>query len=165
MFSGIEHDDPIQYYYERLAAVQSRGVKASHQIYRDIFKSVQDKMVPRTVLKTWALQTFPSATDYWHFRKIVSIIILYTSFLISDSTYSFLILDTLIVLWFQFTLQLALACFAEYVFHLTRLNPDMMYLHQDSGLMNISYFKFDVDDGTGKYTFLIGVSSIVIEPR
>lgn len=81
------------------------------------------------------------------------------------ATYSFLILDTLIVLLFQFTLQLALACFAEYVFHLTRLNPDMMYLHQDSGLMNISYFKFDVDDGTGKYTFLIGVSSIVIEPR
>ena len=24
-----------------------------------------------------------------------------------------------------------------------------MYLHQDSGLMNISYYKFDVDDGTG----------------
>ncbi|XP_030767739.1 transcription-associated protein 1 [Sitophilus oryzae] len=116
---GIEHDDPVQYYYERLAAVQSRCVKASHQIYRDIFKSVQDKMVPKTVLKQWAVQTFPSATDYWHFRKM-------------------------------FTLQLALACFAEYVFHLTRLNPDMMYLHQDSGLMNISYFKFDVDDVKGE---------------
>lgn len=50
---------------------------------------------------------------------------------------------------FQFTLQLALACFAEYVFHLTRLNPDMMYLHQDSGLMNISYFKFEIDDSAG----------------
>lgn len=50
----------------------------------------------------------------------------------------------------QFTLQLALACFAEYVLHLTRLNPDMMYLHQDSGLVNIAYFKFDVDDSTGK---------------
>ncbi|CAG9767854.1 unnamed protein product [Ceutorhynchus assimilis] len=116
---GIEHDDPIQYYYERLATVQSRGVKASHQIYRDIFKNVQEKMIPKTVLKDWALQTFPSATDYWHFRKI-------------------------------FGLQLALACFAEYVFHLTRLNPDMMYLHQDSGLMNISYFKFDVDESTGE---------------
>lgn len=45
-----------------------------------------------------------------------------------------------------------MACFAEYVFHLTRLNPDMMYLHQDSGLMNIAYFKFDVDDGTGTST-------------
>ncbi|CAN8021853.1 unnamed protein product [Ixodes persulcatus] len=49
----------------------------------------------------------------------------------------------------QFTLQLSLAGFAEFVMHLTRLNPDMMYLHQDSGLMNLSYFKFDVDDITG----------------
>lgn len=53
----------------------------------------------------------------------------------------------------QFTLQLSLACFAEYVLHLTRLNPDMMYLHQDSGLMNVSYFKFDVNDATGNYFF------------
>ncbi|XP_067013941.2 transformation/transcription domain-associated protein [Anabrus simplex] len=49
----------------------------------------------------------------------------------------------------MFTLQLALACFCEYVFHLTRVNPDMLYVHQDSGLVNISYFKFDVDDATG----------------
>ena len=41
----------------------------------------------------------------------------------------------------MFTLQLALAGFAEYVLHLSRLNPDMMYVHQDSGLVNISYFK------------------------
>lgn len=25
-----------------------------------------------------------------------------------------------------------------------------MYLHQDSGLMNVAYFKFDVDDSTGE---------------
>ncbi|XP_055838887.1 transcription-associated protein 1 isoform X2 [Episyrphus balteatus] len=49
----------------------------------------------------------------------------------------------------MFTLQLSLAFLCEYAFHLTRLNADMMYLHQDSGLMNISYYKFDVDDGTG----------------
>lgn len=115
----IEHDDPIHYYYERLGGVQSRGIKASHQLSRDILKGVQTNMVPRTMLKQWAVQTFPSATDYWQFRKM-------------------------------FTLQLALACFAEHVLHLTRLNPDMMYLHQDSGLMNVAYFKFDVDDGTGK---------------
>ncbi|CAG2065287.1 unnamed protein product, partial [Timema podura] len=48
-----------------------------------------------------------------------------------------------------FTLQLSLACFAEYVLHLSRLNPDMMYIHQDSGLVSISYYKFDVDDVTG----------------
>lgn len=70
--SGIEHDDPIQYYYERLAAVQSRGIKASHQVYRDILKGVQQNRVPRTIIKRWAIQTFPSATDYWHFRKMVS---------------------------------------------------------------------------------------------
>lgn len=50
----------------------------------------------------------------------------------------------------QFTLQLALASLAEYVLHLTRLNPDMMYIHQDSGLMNVAYFKFDVDDLNGE---------------
>ena len=48
------------------------------------------------------------------------------------------------------TIQLALAGFAEFVFHLTRMNPDTMYLHQDSGHMNIAYFKFDIDDQTGK---------------
>lgn len=26
----------------------------------------------------------------------------------------------------------------------------MMYLHQDSGLVNVSYFKFDVDDATSE---------------
>ena len=49
-----------------------------------------------------------------------------------------------------FTLQLSLAAFAEYVLHLTRLNPDMLYIHEDSGLANVSYFKFDVDDVSGE---------------
>lgn len=115
---GIEHDAPISYYYERLGAIQARVLKASHQVYRDILKGVQTTMVPKTILRDWAVNTYPCATDYWHFRKM-------------------------------FTLQLSLACFAEYVLHLTRLNPDMMYLHQDSGLMNVSYFKFDVNDATG----------------
>ncbi|XP_037728553.1 transcription-associated protein 1 isoform X5 [Drosophila subpulchrella] len=44
------------------------------------------------------------------------------------------------------TLQLALAFLCEHALNLTRLNADMMYLHQDSGLMNISYFKFDLND-------------------
>lgn len=76
-FAEIEHDDPIQYYYERLVAVQYRGIKASHQVYRDILKGVQTTMVPRTLLKQWATQTFPSATDYWHFRKMVCCIFYY----------------------------------------------------------------------------------------
>ena len=66
---------------------------------REILREVQAPMVPRTMLKEWAMTTFPSATEYWTFRKM-------------------------------FTLQLALAGFAEYVLHLSRLNPDMMYIHQ-----------------------------------
>jgi transformation/transcription domain-associated protein len=50
----------------------------------------------------------------------------------------------------MFTLQLSLCSIIEYAFHLTRLNADMMYLHQDSGLVNVSYFKFDLDDITGE---------------
>ena len=45
---------------------------------------------------------------------------------------------------------MALAGFAEHVLHLSRCNPDMLYIHQDSGLVNVSYYKFDVDDQTGE---------------
>ncbi|RZF45958.1 hypothetical protein LSTR_LSTR008335 [Laodelphax striatellus] len=115
---GIEHDAPISRYYERLATVQARGQQAGHQVLKDILKDIQNTMIPRTMLRDWAVKTYPSATDYWTFRKML-------------------------------TLQLSLACFSEYVLHLTRLNPDMIYIHQDSGLLNISYFKFDMDDNAG----------------
>lgn len=114
-----EHDAPISYYYERLGGVQARTQHATHQTYRDVLRGVQAAMVPRTLVRDWARDTYPSATDYFHFRQTL-------------------------------TLQLALACFAEHALHLTRLNPDMMYLHRDSGLMNVSYFRFDVDDTTGR---------------
>lgn len=76
-------------------------------------------MIPKTLLKDWAVRNYSSATDYWTFRKM-------------------------------FTLQLSLACLIEYSLHLTRLNAEMMYVHQDSGLVNIAYFKFEVDDITGE---------------
>ncbi|XP_060810438.1 transcription-associated protein 1 isoform X2 [Amyelois transitella] len=116
---GVEYDAPVARYYERLAAVQARGQQASHQVLRDILKEVQTSMVPKEMVREWAAATYPAPTDYWTFRKML-------------------------------TLQIALVSFAEYVLHLTRLNPDMMYVHQDSGLLNISYFKFDVDDTTGE---------------
>jgi len=53
------------------------------------------------------------------------------------------------IAFLQFTLQMALAGLAEFALHLTRLNPDMMFVHQDSGLVNVSYFRFDIDDVTG----------------
>ncbi|XP_035826346.1 transformation/transcription domain-associated protein isoform X2 [Aplysia californica] len=115
---GIEPDAPIARYYERLATVQARGSQASHQVLREILKEVQTNMVPRGLLKEWALNTFLDATDYWTFRKTL-------------------------------TIQLALMGLAEFVLHLTRMNPDQMYLHQDCGYLSISFFKFDVDDQTG----------------
>ncbi|XP_065334181.1 transformation/transcription domain-associated protein isoform X2 [Cloeon dipterum] len=50
----------------------------------------------------------------------------------------------------MFTGQLALAGLMEYVLHLTRLNPDMIYIHQDTGLINVAYYRFDLDDNTGE---------------
>ena len=43
-----------------------------------------------------------------------------------------------------------MAGFAEYVLHLSRLNPDILYIHQDSGLVNVAYFKFDLDELSGE---------------
>lgn len=70
---GLEHDAPVARYYERLATVQARGSQASHQVLRDILKDVQSNMVPRGLLKEWAVHTFQTATDYWTFRKTVSL--------------------------------------------------------------------------------------------
>ena len=133
---GLDHDNPIARYYEKLANVQARGGQASQQVLREILKEVQNghhgqnSMVPKTMLKEWATQSFVTATDYWTFRKM-------------------------------FTLQLALAAFAEYVLHLSRLNPDMMYIHQDSGLINISYFKLvKFSEGSRVYIFETRVSKV-----
>ena len=59
----MEYDAPIYRYYERLAAVQSRGSQASHQVLRDVLKEVQTNTVPKGMLKEWAVQSFPNATD------------------------------------------------------------------------------------------------------
>uniref|UniRef100_A0A8D0NEM8 Transformation/transcription domain associated protein n=1 Tax=Sus scrofa TaxID=9823 RepID=A0A8D0NEM8_PIG len=115
---GIEHDNPISRYYDRLATVQARGTQASHQVLRDILKEVQSNMVPRSMLREWALHTFPNATDYWTFRKML-------------------------------TIQLALIGFAEFVLHLNRLNPEMLQIAQDTGKLNVAYFRFDINDATG----------------
>ncbi|XP_011602842.1 transformation/transcription domain-associated protein isoform X1 [Takifugu rubripes] len=116
---GIEHDNPVSRYYDRLATVQARGTQASHQVLRDILKEVQGNMVPRSMLKEWALHTFPNATDYWTFRKM-------------------------------FTIQLALIGLAEFMLHLNRLNPEMLQIAQDTGKLNVSYFRFDINDASGE---------------
>uniref|UniRef100_H2YDF5 Uncharacterized protein n=2 Tax=Ciona savignyi TaxID=51511 RepID=H2YDF5_CIOSA len=70
---GVEHDQPIGKYYERLTSVQARGLQVSHHVLRDILREVQTDMVPRTTLKEWAVNAFPDATDYWTFRKSFSL--------------------------------------------------------------------------------------------
>lgn len=68
---NIEHDAPIARYYERLAKVQARGSQTNHTVLRDILREVQTTMIPKTILKDWAIRNFRSATDYWQFRKMV----------------------------------------------------------------------------------------------
>merc|ERR1711981_496067 len=98
-----DHHKPIARYYEKLSSVQARGSQASHQVLREVLKEVQSSMVPRTMLREWATATFQSATDYWTFRKVI-------------------------------TLQLALAGFAEYVLHLSRLTPNLTELVTSVGV-------------------------------
>lgn len=69
---GIEHDAPLARYYDRLADVQARGSQTTHTVLRDILREVQRSMVPKTILKEWAIKNYTTATDYWQFRKMVS---------------------------------------------------------------------------------------------
>lgn len=69
MKRGVEADAPIARYYERVATVQARGNSASHQVLREILKEVQNNTVPKTLLKEWALEILPNATEFWTFRK------------------------------------------------------------------------------------------------
>lgn len=48
----------------------------------------------------------------------------------------------------------------EYLLHLTKLYPDMMYIHQDSGLINVAYFKFNIDDAKGKKFWLCWIVNL-----
>jgi len=59
------------------------------------------------------------------------------------------------------TNHLALWGFAEFAFCLTRMNPEMVYLHQDSGFLNVSYYKFDTDDITGTNLLTSAASSYI----
>ncbi|ESN91105.1 hypothetical protein HELRODRAFT_194551 [Helobdella robusta] len=115
---SVDPDQPITRYYERLAAIQLRGSQPSHQVLCDLLRDVQANMVPRSVLKEWAIRNYAHATDYWTFRKNV-------------------------------TTHLGLLGLSEFVLHLTRLDPDMIHLHRDSGFVHAAYFKFDIDDETG----------------
>ncbi|KAI8515292.1 hypothetical protein Bbelb_061050, partial [Branchiostoma belcheri] len=152
----MEHDAPISRYYERLLMVQARGAQASHQVLRDILKEVQTNMVPRSMLKEWASHTFPDATDYFHFRKMLTqqlALMGFVEFVLHLTRLPPSPQLTLKVLILppspQLTQQLALMGFVEFVLHLTRLNPEMLYVAQDCGQLHASYFRFDINDASG----------------
>lgn len=112
---GIDHNSAISHYYDRLVQIQKRGHQANHLILRDIFNDIQENLIPKTIFKDWAIETFDSSTDFWTFRKM-------------------------------FTTQLAIWSAMEYALYLTRLNPEMLYVHKDTGLANVAYFKFEMDE-------------------
>uniref|UniRef100_UPI00359021B0 transformation/transcription domain-associated protein-like n=1 Tax=Myxine glutinosa TaxID=7769 RepID=UPI00359021B0 len=70
---GLQHDKPILRFYNHVATVQARGSQIKHKVLLDILKEVQDNMVPRGMLKEWALQTFLNCADYWAFRKMFTL--------------------------------------------------------------------------------------------
>ena len=51
----------------------------------------------------------------------------------------------------MFTTQLALYGLVEYVFFLTRINPDQLYIAQDSGICQNIRLKFDINETTGDF--------------
>ena len=48
-------------------------MQISHSFLRNLLREVQTNMVPRTMFKEWALRTFSDATDYWTFRKSLTL--------------------------------------------------------------------------------------------
>jgi transformation/transcription domain-associated protein len=51
----------------------------------------------------------------------------------------------------MFTTQLALYGLVEYVFNLTRINPDQFYVAQDSGICQNIRLKFDINEVNGDF--------------
>jgi transformation/transcription domain-associated protein len=65
----LDNDSPIREYYDRLIKIQSLGGTSSPKNIRDIFTDIQNKMVPKNMLKEWSIDTYVNATDYWVFRS------------------------------------------------------------------------------------------------
>jgi transformation/transcription domain-associated protein len=68
---GLDPDSPIAHYYDKLKAIQSQGQQANHQIFLNLMREIQNTMASPELLKEWALNSFPQATEYWTFRKMV----------------------------------------------------------------------------------------------
>jgi transformation/transcription domain-associated protein len=72
---NMDPDSPIAHYYEKLKTIQSQGQQASPQFLLTLMREIQSTMAPPDLLKEWALNSFPQATEYWTFRKMVNLLI------------------------------------------------------------------------------------------
>jgi len=117
---GVERDSPIAKYYERLATIQARGMQATHPVTNINFLNYIGGFqifcflyqVLREILKEVQTSMIPKTLlrDWANARY--------------KSATDYWTFRKMMML------QTSLAAFAEYVLHLTRLNPDMMYIHQ-----------------------------------
>ena len=134
--NGADPDTPIAKYYDRLLAVQSKtGTQVS------------GTQGPGSGGAATAASTLPL------FRDIVTDIQNSLAPKTLFKEWAAQTFNSAPDFWHfrkQFTLQLGLADLCEFAFHLNRLNPDMMYIHRDSGLLNVSYFRFDLSEETGE---------------
>ena len=58
-------------YYEALSHAQSLNEPLTPQLLYKIFNQIQATLIPPTILREWAEQTYLTTTDYWTFRKQV----------------------------------------------------------------------------------------------
>lgn len=62
---GIEHDNPISRYYDRLATVQARGTQASHQVLEHRMSLSEDYFL-RTLLQCVQLPPVRRRMEVFH---------------------------------------------------------------------------------------------------
>ena len=62
-------------YYEALSHAQSLNEPLTPQLLYKIFNQIQATLIPPTILREWAEQTYLTTTDYWTFRKQVCIVL------------------------------------------------------------------------------------------
>ncbi|XP_064401908.1 transformation/transcription domain-associated protein-like isoform X2 [Halichondria panicea] len=111
---NLDWDCAMVKYYEALSHAQSLNEPLTPQLLYKIFNQIQATLIPPTILREWAEQTYLTTTDYWTFRK-------------------------------QVTNQLSLCGLVEFVFHLSRVDPDILHITSNTGQLTQSFFTFQIN--------------------
>ncbi|XP_019851030.1 PREDICTED: transformation/transcription domain-associated protein [Amphimedon queenslandica] len=62
----------ITLYYERLAALQTRGEKINLTTIKNMFSQIQMAHAPTSIIRDWAEKSCASLTDFWTLRKQIT---------------------------------------------------------------------------------------------